>query len=128
MLCARCGRELAQGNTCGLCRPCLISAAATLVKERAEKRQTPYRRKPEPTGHWNVGRCAIYRLFDEEGELLYVGVSNDPYRRLRDHRRKFWGKVVASVTVEWFDTRIEAQRAEIWAICDEEPSFNQRIG
>jgi predicted GIY-YIG superfamily endonuclease len=30
-------------------------------------------------------RTALYRFYDEHENLLYVGISNDPWRRWREH-------------------------------------------
>ena len=34
--------------------------------------------------------CSVYRLFDNGGRLLYVGISDDAVRRLREHTKKPW--------------------------------------
>lgn len=72
-------------------------------------------------------RTALYRLFDTEGRLLYVGIAFDPKGRWSDHaREKEWWPAVAERTVEWHDTRVAAAAAEIVAIRTEKPLHNVR--
>lgn len=67
----------------------------------------------------------VYRLFDDEGVLLYVGVSQDVQRRLRQHAavQPWWPQVHHYSTIK-YQTRREAQRAEGSAIRDEKPQHN----
>lgn len=70
-------------------------------------------------------RCALYRLFDASGDLLYVGVADRPKRRLANHAAvKAWWPQVARHTLTWFSTRSEALDAESNAIRDESPRYN----
>lgn len=58
----------------------------------------------------------LYRCFDREGQLLYVGVADDVERRKRQHAgEKYWWHDVARVTKMAFPRRIEALWAE-WAV------------
>jgi hypothetical protein len=68
----------------------------------------------------------VYRLFDSQLRLLYVGMSSADYRsRVSHHRRsKPWGKAIDSVSAEAFASRTQALRAEATAICDERPLHN----
>lgn len=68
--------------------------------------------------------AAVYRLWDAEGNLLYVGSSYDPDKRCAVHRRAPWWEHVASRTEEWHSTRGVAYRAETKAIHSEAPRFN----
>lgn len=68
---------------------------------------------------------ALYRLFDAEGALLYIGIAVDPNTRWRVHAgEKTWWTEVASKTVEWFQNRLLAQAAEAEAIAIEAPRYN----
>ena len=70
----------------------------------------------------------VYRCFDHEGGLLYVGCTRDPRRRARQHTRTSkWVGLVASVTLKAYDDWYAARRAEDEAIYVESPRFN-RIG
>lgn len=69
--------------------------------------------------------AALYRHFDAAGALLYVGIALDPVSRLSAHRRKSkWADEITTVTVEYFPTWREAERAERAAIAAERPLHN----
>lgn len=67
---------------------------------------------------------AVYRLYDDAGNLLYVGVTGNLGRRLDNHAEKRWFLLVSSITLEWFRDRATAEDAEFAAIRDEEPQYN----
>lgn len=69
---------------------------------------------------------ALYRLFDASGALLYVGISHSPFcDRLHAHKGdKSWIKQVTTQTIEWYETRWDADRAETVAIATEHPRYN----
>lgn len=75
-------------------------------------------------GDWNVP-TALYRYFDVNGDLLYVGISFDPGRRDREHARsKAWHMSAVKQQVEWYDNRFDAFAAEQDAIKIERPIHN----
>ncbi len=67
---------------------------------------------------------ALYRHFDAEGRLLYVGVSKNAAARFSQHADKPWFDEIANMTVERFPTRAEAEAAERAAIRAESPIHN----
>jgi Glu-tRNA(Gln) amidotransferase subunit E-like FAD-binding protein len=68
---------------------------------------------------------SLYRHFNSNGVLLYVGVADEHHIRFRSHLKlSEWKDKIASVTIEKFDTREEATAAEIKAIQTEEPLYN----
>lgn len=68
---------------------------------------------------------ALYRHYDAEGTLLYLGITGSPSLRAEQHRdRSPWWRFVADTTVEWFVSRDAATEAERDAIHDELPVFN----
>lgn len=71
-------------------------------------------------------RTAVYRLFDAEGNLLYVGCSCTPDPRIDQHRGKPWWPEVTDVTVTWLPDRFTALRYEAEAILAEGPRHNLR--
>jgi predicted GIY-YIG superfamily endonuclease len=72
-------------------------------------------------------RTGLYRHFDTDGTLLYVGISNDPDQRYETHRTQaHWFKQINRVEVEWFATRKAAQKAELAAIKSERPLHNKK--
>lgn len=70
-------------------------------------------------------RTALYRLFDEAGVLLYIGISHQPDTRFEQHSKaKEWWPQVARREVQWFDDRPSAAAAEAAAIRSEDPEHN----
>ena len=70
-------------------------------------------------------RCAVYRTFDTQSQLLYVGCSYDPAERMDEHRRDSrWFPAMEHYSVEWFEDRDKALDAELTAIQTEKPAHN----
>lgn len=68
------------------------------------------------------GKTALYRLYDRDGTLLYVGITHDLQERWRSHaRNQIWWLDVARKEHVWFNTRAEAETAEKRAILSEDP-------
>lgn len=68
---------------------------------------------------------AVYRMFNLDGALLYVGISDDPKRRFAQHAHdKGWWYLVVRWTVEWYPDRASAAAEEARAIVDEAPAYN----
>ena len=69
--------------------------------------------------------CDLYRHWDVHGCLLYVGISGASLQRLLAHRSLSpWYQDIATVTIEKFETRAAACRAEAAAIKSEMPAYN----
>lgn len=66
----------------------------------------------------------LYRFFDVEGQLLYVGISYHLERRLDAHRYAKPWKRIARIDIEQFESREEAAAAERRAIEAETPEWN----
>ena len=66
----------------------------------------------------------LYRHFDDEGNLLYVGISLSAIYRLKQHRNSHWSDKIARVDITHYQSRAEAMRAEILAIESEMPLYN----
>jgi predicted GIY-YIG superfamily endonuclease len=70
-------------------------------------------------------RTALYRLYSDAGQLLYVGISSDPDVRFRKHSYwQIWWHHVARAEIEWLWTREAASAAEDEAIKFERPLYN----
>lgn len=66
----------------------------------------------------------LYRHWDKNDKLLYVGISLNAVARLSQHRNKRWFGEIAKVTVEKCPTREAALEAETKAIETEDPINN----
>jgi predicted GIY-YIG superfamily endonuclease len=70
-------------------------------------------------------RTAVYRLYDANEVLLYIGMSRDPDKRLEWHKAtQAWGSQVCQRSVTWHATREDAALAEVTAISAERPLYN----
>lgn len=68
---------------------------------------------------------ALYRLFNDVGALLYIGISDTPKRRFQEHKSdKPWASQIDHWTVEWYLDRPRAAAAELQAIVREVPAYN----
>lgn len=82
----------------------------TLVKLRdADERRTP---------------CYVYRLFDDAGDLLYVGSTKWPRERRYAHKKKAWWPEVESFRLTVYPNPEHARRVEWLAIATEHPRYN----
>jgi predicted GIY-YIG superfamily endonuclease len=67
----------------------------------------------------------LYRLYADDGELLYVGIAVDLEHRMTQHAadKPWWGKVDRH-EVETYPNRLLAETAEAQAIRRERPRYN----
>ena len=67
----------------------------------------------------------LYRAYSENGDLLYVGQSNDWPRRMGEHKRSSsWLDYARKVTITAYASKAELDYAEKVAILTEGPLFN----
>jgi hypothetical protein len=69
---------------------------------------------------------ALYRFYDAEGFLLYIGITSNLTRRNKEHAGDYWSHEVSSTTVAWFADEASAAEAETAAIRAEAPRYNVR--
>jgi hypothetical protein len=70
-------------------------------------------------------KCALYRHFDADGSLLYIGVTSDPTKRTAAHKKNSpWFAEVARTEIEWQPSRADALLAETISIGKESPRNN----
>jgi excinuclease UvrABC nuclease subunit len=70
-------------------------------------------------------KCALYRHFDEAGNLLYIGISNSFLQRSVTHgSTSDWYGQIATIKVQWYPDRAAALLAEDNAIRFENPKHN----
>jgi len=69
----------------------------------------------------------LYRLWNEDDELLYVGISKSAMHRIVDHlRNQPWSSSIAKMTIEQFADRSAVEKAERLAIAKENPIHNKQ--
>lgn len=69
---------------------------------------------------------ALYRFYAADGELLYVGMTQDLETRWKSHERdKIWWNDVARKEHVWIGTRAEAEALERTAIHTEHPRYDR---
>jgi hypothetical protein len=67
----------------------------------------------------------VYRCFDRDGQLLYVGVTNCRYERMYQHKKGSpWWPEVHHTRFRYFPTIGEAHAAEVEAILTEFPAHS----
>lgn len=67
----------------------------------------------------------VYRYYDIHGELLYIGLADNPEQRLAQHRaEKGWADQIARWDTTEYSTRSEAAAAERTAILADQPKYN----
>ena len=72
-----------------------------------------------------MSKTSLYRHYNANGNLLYVGIANSHLVRLGTHMESAdWRDMISTVKVEHYNTREEALAAEKLAIETEEPLFN----
>lgn len=83
------------------------------------------RRRGAVTASPQPGYVALYRFYDSHESLLYIGVSNDPRRRWKQHaNEKPWYPRVRHQALTWYESEYAARKAETAAIRAERPEFN----
>ena len=70
----------------------------------------------------------VYYFFDVQGNLLYVGITNNLRRRWEQHEAdKPWWHLVARKESVRYSTRQEAERVEAHQIRTHRPMFNRAM-
>lgn len=70
-------------------------------------------------------KYAVYRIKNIEGKSIYIGISGTVMRRAADHiENQKWQDEMASIDVEFFDNKIDAEMSEIIAIKRYRPKYN----
>lgn len=73
-------------------------------------------------------KTALYRFFNKDGILLYVGVSMHLINRVNQHgKEKEWFEEIANINIEYFNERIDALDAEEIASKTENPLYNIKL-
>lgn len=74
-----------------------------------------------------MAKHALYRFYNDSGQLLYTGITNNPERRFTEHaKEKHWWTNVRGISIDWYDDRDSVLTAEKRAIRIENPLHNVR--
>lgn len=95
-------------------------------QRRYQQRLTTSGRRDRRTyrGH-HAGQTLLYRFFDRDGKLLYIGITHNIERRTAQHRSdKPWAALIHRTTVDVYLSRKAAFSAERRAIRRERPRYN----
>lgn len=86
------------------------------------------RRRKSANARRSDGLHVLYRHWGEGNQLLYVGITDSPRRRNREHASdKDWWHEVRATTYEHFVSRDELIAAEAHAIRTEHPRYNRAL-
>ncbi len=67
----------------------------------------------------------LYRHYDKDGKLLYIGRSNSFFNRNSQHKTKsYWFKKICNINIEHFKNRNELIFIEEKSIKEEKPLYN----
>jgi excinuclease UvrABC nuclease subunit len=80
----------------------------------------------EALHHWANKETEVYRHFDKEGRLLYVGMGFQAVKRLRGHKKSSprFGQI-ARMTIVSYPRWEQARAVERRAISIEKPLYNK---
>lgn len=67
---------------------------------------------------------SIYRVWDADGVLLYIGISNDWFRRLNQHAIAPWWQDMAAFHSDLIPEGEDPREVERLAIQSEHPFYN----
>jgi hypothetical protein len=70
--------------------------------------------------------CAIYRIFNDAGDLLYLGIASNALQRAGAHGATSWFRSASRIELQWFPHRNAAETAERAAIAAEKPRHNKQ--
>jgi hypothetical protein len=94
------------------------------------KRRSPRTPRPAPVQSYQMAdtgrRFILYRVYDSAGQLLYVGATTNPSLRLQAHgSTRPWWDDAARIEIAHFNDFDQLAAAEIEAIKEESPRYNQ---
>ncbi|MGX6604859.1 hypothetical protein ACWKSP_22425 [Micromonosporaceae bacterium Da 78-11] len=73
------------------------------------------------------GRTGVYKIFGPYNISLYVGLSYRPKVRCDQYKSSYWWHLVSRIDVDWYETRRDAEFAEVDAIQGLRPVLNRRF-
>jgi predicted GIY-YIG superfamily endonuclease len=91
-----------------------------MTKPSKETKQARKEKLLEPSNQ------TLYRFYNQANELLYVGITNNPFNRFSGHSKdKEWFKEISHSTFEHYPNRLLVDKAETAAIKLEKPKYNK---
>jgi hypothetical protein len=102
---------------------------ATWLAKWVNQQRGTSRRPPRSSQRKTVSQYhELYRHYDADGMLLYIGASHDALDRLRGHRSSSgWYRLITKMTIERFPTLEDLVRAEKETVTREKPPYNTQI-
>lgn len=94
--------------------------------EAHKSRRPSRKRTTQPRATTNADGLYLYRLYDKGGQLLYIGITDNCFRRWKEHSKNqdWWGRV-HQFTQDWYPDRRSVELAERRAIITESPLYNK---
>jgi hypothetical protein len=103
-----------------------VSTFRSLERLRAKRKAKVQQAQQEKPVTW-VKRPCVYRHFDVEGGLLYVGACSNYDRRMAQHKNKSpWFSQIHKSSIHFYETLSEALAVERKAIWLENPMYNEQ--
>lgn len=72
--------------------------------------------------HW------VYRVYDADERVLYVGCTLDPLRRMAEQKWAHWWDDIAHIEWDSYPDYATGREAELSAILFLDPSYNRQRG
>lgn len=72
------------------------------------------------------GESFVYFMYGADGDVLYVGVTDDLSQRIAGHATAAWRRSVRRIAWHKYASRVDAERAETYWIRELLPQFNVR--
>jgi hypothetical protein len=106
-----------------------MAQAGDPVSDHSDQQYSPAMADEERRAHADHRPAAVYRLYDANDALLYVGMSLSVGSRLSIHRSKApWRGDVDREEITWYRSAADARSAEARAIAEEHPVHNVQQG
>ena len=72
-------------------------------------------------------KTGVYKMYDNDHNLLYVGMTASLLSRMSDHvKQKEWFTDVRNISFTWYPTRYQAEIAEKTSIRWDNPKYNKQ--
>lgn len=103
-----------------------MSVKPSTVKPLPRESVRPFVPKPWQGRNTLDAECVLYRYFDDEGFLIYAGITNQLKERDEAHMKSFWRPFARLLCIEGFPDRYTVEAAECCVIEAENPICNSK--